>query len=239
MSNSTRNNLLKAIKKSNQQYLNEKRRYQLNRDVEVYIKDKPPKNVDIPKILDLIRNNIPDVFLTKLKSIKIGQFDVLQKRGISALHKDGHVFIDNEQDGNKNIIDDLVHEIAHCVEEKFAEKIYEDQKIINEFLGKRNRLHDLLANDDEDYDLNYFDFLNIEYDKEFDNLLYKKIGYKKIENIAPTLFVRAYAATSLREYFATAFESYYLHGGNSIIDISPQVYKKIVALEKSSKFDLR
>ena len=31
--------------------------------------------------------------------------------------------------GNKNIIDDFVHEIAHCVEEKFAEDIYEDQKL--------------------------------------------------------------------------------------------------------------
>ena len=78
----------------------------------------------------------------------------------------------------------------------------------------------------------------MDYDKEFDDLLYKKIGYRKIENIAPTLFIRAYAATSLREYFATAFESYYLKGGNSIKDICPQVYNKIITLEKSVEFDL-
>tara|TARA_R100000008_G_scaffold84364_1_gene71575 strand:- start:112 stop:837 length:726 start_codon:yes stop_codon:yes gene_type:complete len=233
----TRKNLLKIINNSNKRYLSEKRRYQLNRDVEVIIKDKPPKDVDINKILSLIRDNIPDIFLNRVKSVKIGNFDILKKRNISALHDDGHIYIDSNQEGEVNFIDDFVHEIAHCVEEKFAEDIYEDQKIVNEFLGKRNRLYDLLHNDDVDYKLNYFDFLNLDYDKEFDDLLFKKIGYKKIENIAPTLFVRAYAATSLREYFATAFESYYLKGGNSIKDISPQVYKKLIQFEKIADFD--
>ena len=227
----TRKNLLKIINKSNEKYLSEKRRYQLNRDVEIYVKDKPPKNVDISNIIKTIKNNIPDIFLSKVKSIKIGQFDVLKKRGISALHNDGHIYIDNNQDGNKNIIDDFVHEIAHCVEEKFGEFIYEDQKIVNEFLGKRNRLYDLLHNDDEKYDLNYFDFLNLEYDKEFDNLLHKKIGYKKIENIAPTLFVRAYAATSLREYFAEGFEKYYLGDRNYLSYICPKLYEKLAEID--------
>ena len=233
----TRNNLLKIIHDSNKRHIDEKRRYQLNRDIEIYVKDKPPKSVDMNKIIALIRDNIPALFLKKLKSVKIGQFDILKKRGISALHKDGHIYIDNNQDGEKNIIDDFVHEIAHCVEEQFSEDLYEDQKIINEFLGKRNRLFDLLKNDEKDYNLNYFDFLNIDYDDEFDDLLYKKIGYKKIENLAPTLFVRAYGATSLREYFATAFESYYLHGEDSMKDISPQVYKKIIQFEKLSDFN--
>lgn len=237
-STKTRQNLLKVISNSHEKYLSEKRRYQLNRDVEIHIKDKLPKSVDIQKVIFLIKDNIPDIFLSRLKSIKIGQFDILKKRDVSALHHDGHIYIDNNQEGEKGIIDDFVHEIAHCVEEMFSEDIYEDQKIINEFLGKRNRLHDLLQNDDDDYDLNYFDFLNLDYDKEFDDLLYKKVGYKKIGNLAPTLFVRPYAATSLREYFATAFESFYLHGSESIRDISPQVFKKILALEKSTQFDL-
>ena len=93
----TRKNLLKIINKSNEKYLSEKRRYQLNRDVEIYVKDKPPKNVDINNIIKTIKNNIPDIFLSKVKSIKIGQFDVLKKRGISALHNDGHIYIDNDQ----------------------------------------------------------------------------------------------------------------------------------------------
>ena len=108
----TRNNLLKIIHDSNKRHIDEKRRYQLNRDIEIYVKDKPPKSVDMNKIIALIRDNIPALFLKKLKSVKIGQFDILKKRGISALHKDGHIYIDNNQDGEKNIIDDFVHEIS-------------------------------------------------------------------------------------------------------------------------------
>ena len=133
------------------------------------------------------------------------------------------------------MLDDLIHEFAHRYEENNAEAIYEDGTITNEFLGKRNRLYDLL-NQEVDTELNYFDFLNIEFDKEFDELLYKKIGYKLIRNVAPTLFVRPYAATSLREYFATAFEAYFLEGEQSIKNISPVLYQKLKAIDGFSNF---
>ena len=84
--------------------------------------------------------------------------------------------------------------------------------------------------------MNYFDFLNVEYSKEFDHLLYKEIGYEKITNVAPTLFIRPYAVTSLREYFATAFESYFLEGATKIKNISPQVYSKLRAIDGLSNF---
>ena len=66
--------------------------------------------------------------------------------------------------------------------------------------------------------------------------LYEEVGYEKIQSLAPTLFVRPYAATSLREYFATAFEEYYLKGEASIRDVSPQVYKKLKGFEKGFDF---
>ena len=84
--------------------------------------------------------------------------------------------------------------------------------------------------------MNYFDFINTEYEKEFDQFLYKKIGYTKIRNIAPTLFIRPYAATSLREYFATGFEDFYLEGGQKLKGISPILYKKILSLQANSEF---
>tara|TARA_R100000008_G_scaffold84036_1_gene70502 strand:- start:451 stop:1080 length:630 start_codon:yes stop_codon:yes gene_type:complete len=206
----------------------------LTDNVEIIIKDKLPKNVDIAKIVDLLRKNIPDAFLRFLKNIHIGQYPILKKRNISALNHNFAIYIDNEQKNEKDIIDDIIHELAHCVEEKYSQLLYEDQFIVNEFLGKRNRLHDLLAA--EEYELNYFDFLNLEYDKEFDDFLFKDVGYEKIENIAPTLFVRPYAATSLREYFATGFEEYYLKGPEQLKKISLQLYKKIRNFEKLNDF---
>jgi hypothetical protein len=140
----------------------------------------------------------------------------------------------------KEILDDLVHEFAHRFEENNSEKIYEDGKIINEYLGKMNRLHDLIT---QDYDLDYFgityfDFINTEFDEKFDKFLYEKIGYEEIENMAPTLFIRPYAATSVREYFATGFEDYYLEGGLQLKKISPILHSRIELLEKNTDFKL-
>jgi len=230
----SRNNLIKSIQKSANRLLNEGKEYSFGDGIKLIVKDPVPKGVDLSKVISLITNNIPAQCYTGLDNIYIGQYDVLKRREISALHYDNKIFIDNNQEKEIDFLDDLVHEIAHRFEDKYGEQLYEDGKITTEFLGKRNRLYDLLQQEGEK--LNYFDFLNIEYDKEFDFFLYKKIGYDKIRAVAPTLFVRPYAATSLREYFATAFESYYLKGGHTIKKISPNVYEKIRDLESFSEF---
>jgi len=185
--------------------------------------------------MDLLRANIPEDCYTGLNNIYFGQYDILKKRDISALHYEDNIYIDNDQNSEKELLDDLVHEFAHRFEQNNAEKIYEDGKITNEFLGKRNRLYDLLRQE-VDFELNYFDFINVEYNKDFDSLLYKEIGYEKINNVAPTLFIRPYAATSVREYFATAFESYFLEGSEKIKNISPQVYSKLRAIDELTNF---
>ena len=230
----TRKNLIQNLTESHNRVLSERKRYSLTDNVEIILKDKLPKNIDLAKIVDLLRTNVPDVFFKFLKNIYIGDYPIFKKREISALNKDYAIYIKNNQDNEKDIIDDIIHELAHCVEERFYKELYEDQSIINEFLGKRNRLHDMLKQ--EGYEVNYFDFLNLEYDKGFDDILYKQIGYDVIENVAPGLFIRPYAATSLREYFATGFEEYYLKGPDKVRDTSLQVFKKIRAIEKLNNF---
>tara|TARA_B100000287_G_C20545060_1_gene746220 strand:- start:210 stop:773 length:564 start_codon:yes stop_codon:yes gene_type:complete len=186
--------------------------------------------------MDLLRSNLPPSCYDGLRNVYFGQFDVLKKRKLTALHYEDNIYVDNKQNDEKDFLDDLVHEFAHRFEENHGEEIYEDGKIVNEFLGKRNRLYDLLKQ--EGIELNYFDFLNVEYDRDFDMFLYEKVGYKLIENIAPTLFIRAYAATSVREYFATGFESYFLEGAHKIKEISPQLYLKIKTIDGTSNFNI-
>ena len=41
------------------------------------------------------------------------------------------------------------------------------------------------------------------------------------------IFIRPYAAVSLREYFATGFEAYYLGQQNTLEKISPILFDKI------------
>ena len=78
-----------------------------------------------------------------------------------------------------------------------------------------------------------------EYDPDFDMFLYQKIGYGKLTNVMTGIFVTPYAATSLREYYATGFSEFYLHPETRdfLQKISPQLYKKIILLQNPEELD--
>ena len=236
-----RDNLTKLLQQSQTKILSEKKRFYFNRGIE-FVLDKPlKKDIDIEKVMGLLRSNLPVSSYVGINNVYFGEFDILKKRSLTALHHKDNIYISSEEmSSEKEILDDLVHEFAHRFEENNSEKIYEDGKIINEYLGKMNRLHDLIT---QDYDLDYFgityfDFINTEFDEKFDKFLYEKIGYEEMENMAPTLFIRPYAATSVREYFATGFEDYYLEGGLQLKKISPILHSRIELLEKNTDFKL-
>ena len=236
--NKNRNNLTQLIQQSTNKILSERKRFYFNRGIEFIIKDPLPDSIDMQKIIGLLRANLPESSYEGLKNVYFGKFDILDKRKLTAMHYKDNIYIDSSKvDDEKDLLDDMVHEFAHRFEENNAEAIYEDGRIMNEFIGKRNRLYDLLRQEVEwdDEQLNYFDFINPEYDRKFDDLLYKKVGYTKIRNIAPTLFIRPYAATSLREYFATGFEDFFLEGGQQLKSMSPILYNKILSLQNDFK----
>tara|TARA_Y100001938_G_C8079670_1_gene428292 strand:- start:739 stop:1425 length:687 start_codon:yes stop_codon:yes gene_type:complete len=225
------------MQQSTNKILSERKRFYFNRGIEFVIKDSIPDNIDLEKIIGLLRANLPLSAYEGLNNVYFGEFESLEKRKLTAMHHKDNIYIaSNELTGEKDLLDDLVHEFAHRFEENNSEEIYEDGSIANEFLGKRNRLYDLLRQEVDEEELNYFDFINTDYEKEFDDLLYKKVGYTKLRNLAPTLFIRPYAATSLREYFATGFEDFYLEGGEKLRGISPILYNKILSLQKNTEF---
>jgi len=229
------------MQQSANKILSEKKNFYFNRGIEFVIKDPLPKDINIEKVMGLLRANLPVSSYEGIKNVYFGKFKILDKRQLTALHLKDNIYIDSEEaTSEKNILDDLVHEFAHRFEENNLEDIYGDGKIVNEFIGKRNRLYSLLSQevkmDTKDNKINYFDFLNTDYDKELDTFFFKEVGYEKIRNLAPTLFIRPYAATSLREYFATGFEDYYLEGGQQLKNISPVLYDRINALEANSDF---
>ena len=97
-------------------------------------------------------------------------------------------------------------------------------------------MHDLLWTAGYKAPLSFF--MEIEYDKEFDMFLYEKVGYDKLSSLLMGLFISPYAATSLREYFATGFTDFYTHPDHKTLQkVSPQLYKKIILLQDSKKLD--
>ena len=68
--------------------------------------------------------------------------------------------------------------------------------------------------------------------------MYKKVGYGKLSPLIQGVFITPYAATSIREYFATMFTEFYLDSNHEFIKkVSPAVYEKILMLQDPEKLD--
>ena len=103
-----------------------------------------------------------------------------------------------------------------------------------EFLRKRKELKFELQS--EGYWVNEYDFDNLKYDEDFDKFLYKRVGKNMLRLATSGMFIRPYAAVSLREYFATGFEAYYLGKRDTLQKISPSLYDRITELHKYSEY---
>ena len=201
--------------------------------IHVYIKDLIDDDEIVPeKVVFNVEDQIPAHLLSEVEMIMIGWFDEFEERNINAFYSDGCLYVSNVQSNEEDMFDDIVHEIAHSLEEPYGYELYGDKKLENEFLSKRKRLHDILWS--HGYKAPEAFFMDSEYDQEFDDFLLKKVGYGKLGSLMQGLFVNPYAATSLREYFATGFTEFYLEPDNHnfIKMVSPALYKKLISLER-------
>lgn len=193
--------------------------------IPLIIKDKLSSDIYIPDLIKRIESVLPNISKYLIDSIIVANLDVFRKNKTNALYHDKKIYVSNNQDNLNDMLDDIVHEYSHALEEKYGEEIYFDHSIKDEFISKRDSLRSMLSTR---YDLNNYDFDKLEYDKEFDKLLFNVIGYEKFGNLTKHgLFINPYAATSLREYFATGFEEYVLGDHKELETISPKLYQKI------------
>ena len=196
--------------------------------------DPIPDNIDISVILKTLENNLPDHFFKNLKGIKIVHLVQFDTREVNALYKNGYFYISNKLDNSNDLIDDLVHEFAHHLETQYTEFLYSDESIKKEFLKKRKQLRFELRS--EGYWTNEYDFENIKFDPSFDDFLYKRVGKNMLKMVTASIFIRPYAAVSLREYFATGLEAYYLGKEETLKNISPMLYNKINELHNLERY---
>ena len=139
---------------------------------------------------------------------------------------DDEILLSNKQDDLNDILDDIVHEFAHALDKKLKKQIYSDNEIKKEFLSKREQLQRILNS--YDFEASEYDFANVEFDYGLDNFLLNVVGYEKIKKLTNYgLFINPYAATSLKEYFATGLEEYILGDHIDLKNISPKLYEKI------------
>ncbi len=202
--------------------------------IEVLIKNSPDPGISVKLAVQRMIKSLPSHLLTNIKHIYVGTFAELERRKIQAMFKDSSIYITNKQASESDFLDDLIHEVAHSVEETHQNIIYGDKKIENEFLAKRKKLWFLLK--EKGFSVKLDDFMKAEFDEKLDLLFYKEIGYPILSSITINLFYSPYACTSLREYFANGFEAFFMKEQVSRLkSVSPELFNKIVNLQKGEK----
>tara|TARA_R110000824_G_scaffold56144_2_gene153963 strand:- start:51 stop:743 length:693 start_codon:yes stop_codon:yes gene_type:complete len=198
---------------------------------------EPVENIDVEKVISKVESTIPIHLLSEIEMIIFGWFDEFEERSLNAFYDGGTLYISNIQNDFMDLYDDLVHEISHSLEEPHGYFLYGDKKIEEEFLRKRKHLYNMLWK--MGYKIPEQMFMNTEYEEEFDMLLYQEIGYDKLSNIMTGVFITPYAATSLREYFASGFTEFYIHPDTHgfLQKVGPELYKKLVLLQDPEKLD--
>jgi len=218
------------IRESNRKAKKRQEHYTIFGDVDVFIKDALPDNINIRGVLSDIQATVPGSFFKNLDIIYIGDFDHLNDRDINAVYDSGAIYLTNNQDDNQDMIDDIVHEISHLVEEDHSNHIYGDDAIEMEFISKRIALKRILES--HGYSMSFYNFTNLDFSQDLDSFFYDVVGYPKLNNFVMGLLISSYAATSLREYFASGFEEYYLGDRDALAQISPKLYNNINQLNQ-------
>ena len=220
-----KNNLLEYIKNSKENagiyYLN---------DIPVWTEDPLPDSINLRQVLLDVAKRLPNIYLKYIQAVRIGIFEEMLEKELNALYKDGVLYVSNMQDNNTDMLDDIIHEIAHAVEDHNHDLVYGDEKVLLEFLGKRKRLYELLKS--EGYDVTIEQFLTATYDYDFDMFLFQDIGYPVLETLTLGLFLSPYSVTSINEYFAVGFENFYMDESNYVKKICPILLEKIFYLDE-------
>ena len=229
--------MLRHLQQKQKQLQEMRSNFYTARGTHVYFKDDlNNQDVDVENVVDKVENMIPSHLLAEIEMIIVGWFDEFETRRINAFYKDGALHISNEQDNEKNMVEDIAHEIAHSIETPYGYEIYADQNIKDEFLRKRKMLHDKLWALDYKAPLKWF--METEYDKEFDDFLFETVGRDKLRMVCMGLFINAYAPISLREYFATGFADFYLYPNHGFLQkISPALTQKLLLLQDIKNLD--
>jgi len=228
--NQSRTNIENYIKNSTSDTLLSEERVWASNSLKAYLIDTLPENIKLDNILTTVERTLPDSILSIIDSIYIGDFEELRERDIQSMWKNGAIYTTNNQENDMDMIEDIIHEFAHAIEDVKGLELYSDQSIETEFLQKRRHLYDILLS--HGLADNIEPFMSTAYDIEFDKYLHETVGYEKLEFLTMGLFVTPYSATALREYWAEGFEEYYMPSGDrtALRQMSPAIYSKIEEL---------
>ena len=103
--------------------------------IEVFVQEET--RFDFKQALEKLEKVIPGYFLLQgIDVIYVGDFADLKDRNLNAAYADGAIYVLSNQSSEQDFLDDIVHEVAHSLEERFTGFIYGDGKIQQEYKEK-------------------------------------------------------------------------------------------------------
>ena len=209
----------------------QKKEFLLFSRIMVFIQDPLiSDSVDFDEVVNSLEKFMPPHLFEDIDIIYVGQYQNLIDRSLEALYESGAIYITNTLSENIDYIENIIHENAHSIEDAHGLSIYGDEKVKSEFVGKRERLFHAIKS--QGHDVAGLDYLNAEFSQEMDDFLHKELGYDNLNYLINGLFLNPYAVTSIREYFASGLEKYFLDGAKreQLRRFSPELTKKIEEL---------
>ena len=116
------------VKKSLLESQKIRREYTLHNRIYVYIQDFLPENVDIVEVLQAIEDRLPPHITKEVDTIFIGTDAEIgpqgRQAGFTAMYDSGAIYVSNEQNSVEDMVDDIIHEFAHSLEQPYGFAIY-------------------------------------------------------------------------------------------------------------------
>lgn len=207
---------------------NNKREYSVG-NIQIFLIEK--SNINFSEVVEKLKL-FPKPLLELIDNIYVGYFPDLEKKAVNAAYLEGSIYLLPDHGSVEDATDDIMHELGHAYEESNKDFIYGDQDIAYEFLAKRRHLKSILAS--QGFDVDNHDFEDVNYSFDMDQLYFVNIGYPLLQALTTNLFLNPYSVTSLREYFASAFEYYFLYKNRKDIkELCPATYRKLEEIEES------
>lgn len=157
-------------------------------------------HVKLPKVLEKI-------FSDSVKGIFFKTKNTHKNYNVDATYDDGYIYIKEDLVDPDLILQVLIHEVSHLLQDTFPERFLENGDIINEFSLKRIELMRRLSK--RGYNLDRKAFLRLTYDPMFDTFLNNEIKEEDLKDCIKGLFPSPYSALSLDEYIAIIFEEFF------------------------------
>ena len=138
---------MNTVQKFIENQQNNRSEFLLFNKIPLFVRDQieSENSINIIKLIKQLESFLPEQFKYLIKSIIILDDPSFKERDINAFYHENKLYVSNQQDDLNDILDDIVHEFAHALEEKYNKTIYADQEIENEFFKKKKIIKNNIA----------------------------------------------------------------------------------------------